>query len=812
MIVLKFGGTSVSSLSNLQQLQRIVEQKSDQYVLIVSAFSGITNLLETIASRSLKEEPQALIQDFKDIHVNHIKSFFSDKQQTELLVEVQKKCNQLENICLSVYTLQELSDRTRALVLSFGEQLSSFIVQKFLNHKGVQIELLDSSKIIAGSGDYLNTTVDFEKTTAQAAKHIKHENYIAGGFIAANEKNEIVTLGRGGSDYSAAIYGNVLDATAVEIWSDVNGVQSADPRKVRHTIAIENLSYEEAFEMAYFGAKVLYPPSVIPLRNKKIPLYLKNTSAPDQLGTYISDHNRSDLHKIQGVSSLGNIAMITVSGVGLSGRKGSARQVFQVLEDNDINIVLITQSCSEQSIGLGIDQSKAILAQTLLNNRFAKEIEKQQFNEVQVSLDHCIIALVGDKMKSKVGLCGHIFSAIGENGINVTAIAQGASERNISIVIDKKDETKALNVIHERFFSKPVKNVHIFIAGIGNVGKEFLTMLDGQRKALLEDYNLNLKICGVANSKKMKFNSNDGLETNGIKSINETGEQYDNYTQFVDKIVDQNLSNSVFLDMTASAIVSDGYLPLIKKSISVVTCNKIACSSSQELFEELNHSAREYNCDFKYETSVGAALPVIKTIQDLIISGDRIHKIEAVISGSLNFIFNEYDGSKPFADVVKLAMNEGYTEPDPLIDLSGLDVMRKILILSRESGLNREIKDITYKSFLPESCENAASNDILFDELLKHESHFKAIYDSAFAKACKLKVVASLNNGDMSVALQEVPSHSPFFNLEGKDNVIALNTSRYVEEPLVIKGAGAGAVVTASGVFADLMLIFNRKS
>lgn len=811
MVILKFGGTSVSSLSNLQQLNNIVRSKTDSYILVVSAFSGVTNLLESIAVNSLKEEPLALLQEFRDIHMGHIKNLFTDQQQTELLVETQKRCNQLENICSSVFTLQELSDRTRSMILSFGERLSSFIVHKYLNERGTLIELLDSTAIIAGSGDYLNTTVNFEKTAQQSVLLDRSKNYIAPGFIASNEKGEIVTLGRGGSDYTASIFGNVLDATSVEIWSDVNGVQSADPRKVKQTIAIENLSYEEAFEMAYFGAKVLYPPSVIPLRNKKIPLYLKNTAAPDQLGTYISNQNQSQLHKIQGVSSLANIAMITVSGVGLSGRKGSARQVFQVLEDNDINIVLITQSCSEQSIGLGIDQSKALIAKSLLENRFEEEIKKQQFNEVQVSLDHCIIALVGDKMKSKVGLCGHVFSAIGENGINVTAIAQGASERNISIVIDKKDEAKALNVIHERFFSKPVKNVHMFIAGVGNVGKEFLTMLDGQKKSLLEHNNLNLKICGVANSTSMMFDSDKGLDTNQIMSIKNTGTPYDNYQQFIDKIVDQNLANSVFLDMTASAIVSDGYLSLLKKSISVVTCNKIACSSSQELFEELNHAAREYNCDFKYETSVGAALPVIKTIQDLIISGDRIDKIEAVISGSLNFIFNEYDGSKPFADVVKLAMNEGYTEPDPLIDLSGLDVMRKILILSRESGLTREINDITYKSFLPEPCENAASNDILFNELLKHESHFKGIYDSAFAKACKLKVVASLNNGNMSVALQEVPSHSPFYNLEGKDNVIALNTSRYVEEPMVIKGAGAGAVVTASGVFADLMLIFNRK-
>ncbi len=455
MIVLKFGGTSVSSLENLHQLRIILESKKDQYVLVVSAFSGITNLLEDIAITSLRLEPLELLEEFRSRHLAHVKTLFTDKQQTELILEVQKKTNQLELICKSVHTLQELSDRTRALILSFGERLSSFIVHRYLMEHSIKIDLVDSSELIKGSGDYLNMAVDFAATRSRVKQTLKSSNYIAAGFIGSNALGEIMTLGRGGSDYSAAIYGSVMDATAVEIWSDVNGVQSADPRKVRNTIAIENLSYEEAFEMAYFGAKVLYPPSVLPLRNKKIPLYLKNTSSPEQLGTYISDHNKSNLHKIQGVSSLSNIAMITVSGVGLSGRRGSARQVFEVLEDHHINIVLITQSCSEQSIGLGIDQNSAELAREVLSHRFAEQIEKNIFNEVQVSLDHCIIALVGDKMKSKVGLCGHVFSAIGENGINVTAIAQGASERNISIVIDKKDETKALNVIHERFFPNP---------------------------------------------------------------------------------------------------------------------------------------------------------------------------------------------------------------------------------------------------------------------------------------------------------------------------------------------------------------------
>ncbi len=845
MLVLKFGGTSVSSKSNLEKIATILSSKRDNFIVVVSAFSGVTNTLDQIASLALESKQSVLIEEFRNFHFALIKELVSEVHQIELFVEVQQKCNQLESICESVGILKELSDRTRATILSFGERLSSVIVQKYLSVNTInpiKIDLLDSRKLISAttneSKEYLNAVLDLEKTTRNIlavvgvpnsavvgvpTNDIKtNKNYIASGFIASNQKGETVTLGRGGSDFSASIYANAIDATVLEIWSDVNGMQSANPRKVQNTRSLQKMSYEEAFEMAYFGAKVLYPPSILPVMNKNIPLYLKNTFFPEQEGTFISSENKITDNKIQGICSLDEIAIITVSGIGLAKQKGSARRVFQILEEANINIILITQSCSEQSIGIGINQSELKNAENALNSAFEKEIKKGLMNEVKSIENQCIVALVGDNMKNAIGLAGKIFGAIGENGINVTAIAQGASERNISIVINKKDEEKALNVIHEKFFASAIKNVHIFIAGIGNVGTEFINILFAQKQKLIEEYQINLKIIGIANSTKMLFKESsttfekvEELTKEEILKFKKDGKNknakaYSSLNEYFEAIKELNLRNSVFIDNTASDIVSEGYEFLLKNSISVVTCNKIACSSEYSNYLKLNKLAKERNVHFKYETSVGAALPILKTIHDLKISGDKINQIEAVISGSLNFIFNNYNSENQFADIVLQAKEEGYTEPNPLIDLSGLDVMRKILILSRESGLNRELSDITFTSFLPDECTNSKSVEELFENIKKHENHFQNLYQNAHKNGNKLKVVAKMEKENLSVALKEIPSNSPFYNLEGKDNVVAINTNRYVNEPLVIKGAGAGAAVTASGVFADLMFIMNN--
>lgn len=809
MMVMKFGGTSVSSLKNIKHIQSIAYAKKEPFIMVVSALSGTTDSLEQIASAALEGNYQDLIDSLKSKHFNLIYELFQPAHQTEVVVFCQQQFNTLENICQGIHILSELSNKIKARILSFGEQLSSFLIHKYLIQEGLEIELLDSRLLIKANHNYLNGEVNLESTEKLISEKIKQKNYITGGFIGSNHKNETVLLGRGGSDYTAAIYAYALNASHLEIWSDVNGMQTANPKLVSNPMLIEKLSYKEAFELAYFGAKVLYPPSIRPVRDKNIPLYLKNTLNPEQTGTFISI-NGSDIEQtIQGVSSLAGISVLNITGVGLAEKKGTARRVFQAIEEAEVNVILITQSCSEQSICLGISNSDATRAKASLNKAFKYEISVGLMNELEISNDYAIVAVIGDNMKNRVGLSGLVFRALGENGINITAIAQGSSERNISIIVNKNDEAKAVHVLHEKFFEKTIKQIHLFIAGVGNVGSSFLNVIEKQRAHLLEEHQVNIKIIGVANSTKMLFNE-DGLHFDAIKNIKDKGTSYKSFDDFTRIAKSYNLRNSIFIDNTASDIVSNAYAFMLQNSISVVACNKIACSGPYSNYKHLLQLAKAHNCHFKYETSVGAALPIIKTIQDLILSGDNILKIQAVLSGSLNFIFNEYNGQIPFSDIVLQAKTEGYTEPNPLIDLSGLDVMRKILILSREAGYVKEMSDISFKGFLPESCNDASDFDKFFKEIHKNEAHFKSIYEKAHQKGCKLKVVATLENGHLSVELNEITPDSSLYNLQGKDNVVALHTERYLNEPMIIKGAGAGAAVTASGVFSDLMYIVNR--
>lgn len=813
MIVMKFGGTSVATPENILKVKDIVQAKKGATAVVVSAFSGCTNALEQLAELSLKGEFKEALAQLKNRHVEAIQMLISIENQRISLAFVNQQFDWLESLCNGVYMLQELSDRSRAKFLGLGEVLSSFIITETFKEYFPKVQLLDSRTSIVTDNNYLKAQVNFSLTNRRIREKIDLEDkeicYILPGFVASTVNNIASTLGRGGSDYTAAIIANAVSATKLEIWSDVNGMLNASPKLVNNAKPIDELSYQEAFELSHFGAKVLYPPSILPVLKRNIPLVLKNTFNPSAKGTLIGERSKTNKgDAIKGISSLNDIALLTVAGVGMVGVRGISRRIFGALEQANVNVILITQSSSEHSICIGVVENDQAVAVQTINNEFEREIGAGVVNSVGIDNNLSIIAIVGDEMRDRVGISGQAFNALGKNGINIRAIAQGSSERNISVVINSKDEKKAINVLHERFFGDATKTVHLFVAGIGNVGQEFIKIVEQQQQELKAEQNITLKVVGIANSRQCLIDE-EGINLADYKNALSKEGKSATIHDFVEKMIAVNARNAVFVDNTASDIVSAVYAKVLKNSISVVACNKIAISAAYQDYEELKELVKLNNAHFRYETCVGAALPVIGTIQDLLTSGDHVQQIDAVLSGSLNFIFNNYNGTAPFSEIVRQAKEEGYTEPNPLIDLSGKDVMRKIIILGREVGAQLEMDEIRNNAILPEECLNAPSVDELFRALEKHEDYFKTIYTKAQANGCKLKYVASFSKNGSSVGLQEIPSDHPFYNLDGKDNIVSIRSVRYPEQPLVIKGAGAGAQLTASGVFSDIMRIFN---
>ena len=614
-------------------------------------------------------------------------------------------------------------------------------------------------------------------------------------------------MGRGGSDYTAAVLAAALNADSLEIWTDVSGMYTANPKLVKQAKAITHISYEEAMELSHFGAKVLYPPTIQPVLVKGIPILIKNTFQPEDPGTRIEKNKEHGKHTVRGISHVPNISLLTLEGPGMIGIPGISKRFFEVLSSAQISVVLITQASSEHSICIGVAEEDAALAESLVNEAFAYEIEAAKINPVVTEQELAIIALVGDQMKSHQGLSGKMFSTLGKNNVNIRAIAQGASERNISAVIQKGDVKKALNSLHETFFEENIKQLNLFVLGVGNVGSKLLRQIEQQWAYLKEHHSLNIRVIGISNSRTMAFNE-EGLALDSWEDLLGKGQKA-NAKEFFEKVLNFNFRNSIFVDNTASEDVANTYVEYLKHSIAVVTCNKIACSSSLSQYQNLKEISREYDAPFLFETNVGAGLPIIDTLKHLIASGDKVHKIQAVLSGSLNFIFNNFSAENTFAKIVKQAQSEGYTEPDPKIDLSGIDVMRKILILARESGYMINIEDIDNHSFLPAESLSTKNNEDFYKSLEKHEAEFQKLYADAVKADAKLKYVAQFNNGKASVGLQKIPRDHDFYKLEGSDNIVLFFTDRYKEQPLVVKGAGAGADVTASGLFADIIRIGN---
>ncbi|MEM6642765.1 MAG: bifunctional aspartate kinase/homoserine dehydrogenase I [Bacteroidota bacterium] len=808
MKVLKFGGTSVGAGSSIRQVKDIIQSDKNPQVVVVSAIGDTTNDLEKIAITA-EAGDRKYLKLLDELFSRH-DQICIELTGESLKGEQEALFKQLRRICDGVYLLKELTKRSKDFILSSGELISSNLINHFFNKEGLDSSFKDAREFIRTNDAFGGAKVDFEVSNALIRKAAKEfgQVTIVPGFISSTEDGETTTLGRGGSDYTAAIVARALKSEVLEIWTDVDGLMTADPRIVSNARIISEISYQEAIELSHFGAKVLYSPSLKPCLEATIPIRIKNTFQAAGEGTLISGEEGDD-QLVRGITSLKEVSLITLSGTGLLSVPTFTKDFFAILSAHQLGVEFITQSNAEHTVTIALSDTDAEIALEKISSAFAKYIDEQLIDPIGIERGLSILALVGSNMKNQVGISGRMFNVLGRNGVSIKAISQGSSERNISAVIQRSDLNKSLNILHEAFFQYEAKRINLFIIGVGNVGTAFINQLHAQFTILKQDHLINLKLIGVANSKKMAFNE-DGIRLSKWRDRLEEGEEFSSEV-FRAKMIELNYRNSIFLDITASKEIADLYPEILKKSISVVTPNKIAATEGLDKYQLLKSAARRYGSQFLIETNVCAGLPVLSTLSDIVRSGDHVHQIEAVLSGTLNFLFNEYDGSVPFVEVIKKAKAEGYTEPDPRLDLSGEDVKRKLLILIRESGFPFEMDSITLSSFMPESCENTNSIEAFYENVLSEESYFSALYQKAQKKNARLKVVAIYKGGKAEVKLAEVEASHPFYNLEGKDNIVLLYTDRYNEQPLVIKGAGAGAEVTASGIFADVLRLVRPE-
>ena len=813
MKVLKFGGTSVASAKNIKLVRSIVSGvEAKKVVVVVSAMGGVTDLLLRMASLASEQQPEykQLLKEIENRHLQSIRELLPVGVQSAALSKVKSELNILETLAEGAYLIGEITPKLSDKIVSFGELFASYIISEYFISEKLDARFKDSRELIRTNEAYGKAVVNFELTNAncrQFFEEVSSHIIVMPGFIAASEGGNSTTLGRGGSDYTAAVVAGAIKAEELQIWTDVSGMYTANPRIVKQAMAIPHISYEEAMELSHFGAKVLYPPTIQPVLSKGIPIRIKNTFEPEAHGTLVTRNENGQGKTVRGISNVEKIALLSLEGPGMIGIPGISKRFFEVLSTAGISVVLITQASSEHSICVGISDTDAPHATQVVNGAFEYEISMGKIKPVVAENNLAIIALVGDNMKSHQGLSGKMFSALGKNNVNIRAIAQGASERNISAVINSEDVKKALNTLHEEFFEENIKQLNLFVMGVGNVGSKFLRQLGQQKKYLKEHMKLNLRIIGISNSRTMIFDEN-GISLTRWEALLPEGEKADK-EKFYARVKELNYRNSILVDNTASTEVAATYESYLKQSISVVTCNKIACSSDFDNYKKLKDLSREYGAPFLFETNVGAGLPIIDTLKNLIASGDKVLKIQAVLSGSLNFVWNNFNDKTTFYEIVKRAQEEGYTEPDPKIDLSGIDVMRKILILARESGYKLDIGDIVNESFLPEESLKTTNNEDFFVSLQAHENRFQELYREALKAENKLKYVAEFSDGNASVGLKQIPKGHDFYNLEGSDNIVLFYTERYPNQPMIIKGAGAGAEVTASGIFADIIRIGN---
>lgn len=809
MRVLKFGGTSVGSAQNISRVKAIVEGIDEQVIVVVSAVGGVTDRLIQAAklaaegNRECFERLDSIIESHRLI----ISELFDASEATRVMQLIDNDIDELKSILKGVFLIKELSKKSLESISGIGERLSSKIIAQYIP----DTQWFDSREYIKTNYEYGRSQVD-QEITQQLLAEVKPKlgkRCLFPGFISSNRKNENTTLGRGGSDYTAAILAAAFDSSILEIWTDVDGFMTADPRVISRAYCIDKLSYAEAMELSHFGAKVIYPPTILPVYQKNIPIKIKNTFNPEAPGTLINGQKENISNRqIKGISSIKGVSLITVQGIGMVGVTGISMRLFSSLAAKEVNVILISQASSENSISIVIDTEQALIAQKAIEHEFKREIALRQINNIAIDNEMAVVAIVGENMKRTTGIAGMLFNSVGKNGVNVFAIAQGASELNISFVIKEKDIKKAINVIHESFFLSDYSRLNLFLVGKGTVGGKLLKKISEQQEKLFKNNRLRIRLVGVAGSRSMILNR-EGLDpATVIEQLDKEGVA-GSVTDFRDQIIAMNMANSVFVDCTASENVADIYQSLLEANVSVVTANKIASSSTYASYLKLKETAREKGVRFHFETNVGAGLPIIAPINDLVKSGDKIIRLEAVLSGTLNFIVNTLSKDNKLSDVINEAKEKGYSEPDPRVDLSGTDVMRKLLILAREAGYMMEKEDVEVEPFVPQSYIDLPSLDAFMSKVGELNEQFENQRLQLEAQGKRLRYAARLADGKAKVGLVEVDRSHPFYDLEGSNNIILIWSEHYNEHPMQIKGYGAGADVTAAGVFADIIKVAN---
>ena len=806
---MKFGGTSVGSVKSILSLKKIVEAeaRTQPVVVVVSALGGITDKLIATSEIALKGD-ERWKEEFDAMVTRHhqmIDTIITDNQKrVDLFNKVDQLFDQLKSIYYGVYLIHDLSEKTQAAIVSYGERLSSNIVAMLIKG-GKRMNSRDFIRTEKKNGKHTLDSELTNKLVKEAFKDIPQVAVVPGFISRDRDTMETTNLGRGGSDYTAAIIAAALDAEVLEIWTDVDGFMTADPRVIKTAYTINELSYIEAMELCNFGAKVIYPPTIYPVCVKNIPIKVKNTFNPEHPGTLIKDHIENDQKPIKGISSIKGTTLITVTGLSMVGVIGVNRRIFTTLANKGISVFMVSQASSENSTSIGVRDEDADAAVEVLNEEFAKEIETGAMFPMHAESGLATIAIVGENMKHTPGIAGKLFGTLGRSGISVIACAQGASETNISFVVDGKFLRKSLNVLHDSFFLSEYKVLNLFICGVGTVGSKLIEQIRSQYETLMQRNGLKLNVVGIASSKAGIFDR-DGIDLENYRELLKDPEVQGRNMK--DEVLGMNIFNSVFVDCTASKEIAALYQTFLEHNISIIAANKIAASSDYDNYLKLKKTARDRGVWFRYETNVGAGLPIIGTINDLRNSGDKILKIEAVLSGTLNFIFNEISANVPFSETVRRAKEQGYSEPDPRIDLSGTDVVRKLVILTREAGYQVEQQDVEKQLFVPNSYFEGNVDDF-WKQLPALDADFEKRRQQLEAEGKRWRFVATMEHGKTNVALKEVDRNHPFYNLEGSNNIVLLTTERYKEYPMQIQGYGAGASVTAAGVFANIMSIAN---